>query len=54
MQRPPKAAVKGLPKWTPVHSLLDISSYYSNKCEEELNNNSKIKKYYKYIKNKAI
>ena len=31
---------------------LYYKSYYSNKCEEELNNNSKIKKYYKYIKNK--
>ena len=26
--------------------------YYSNKGKEELNNNSKIKEYYKYIKNK--
>ena len=31
---------------------LYYKSYYSNKCKEELNNDSKIKEYYKYIKNK--
>ena len=27
-------------------------SNYSNKCKEELNDNSRIKKYYNYIENK--
>ena len=35
-----------------IANQLYYKSYYSNKYKEELNNNSKIKEYYKYIKNK--